>query len=216
MVLLPTWCWGGCRSGVGFFPWFPFFYSRRYRNICTRYSQREGSFKTLMNEQRIWMIKSIIPHLNGSVDVLLKRIGMREANFLTTNKVEDDVERDDLYQKGMFDFRTSTMFLAPMVALIILNMVSFLVGIGRAVFVVGDLNKMFVQLFMSIYILVVNYPIIEGMIIRKDKGRVPSSVIALSAVFCVVFLAFSSIILLYQAWSTNAGFGSLLCLIFDS
>lgn len=158
-----------------------------------------GSFKTLMNEQRIWMIKSLIPHLNGSVDVLLKRIGMREANFLTTNKVEDDVERDDLYQKGMFDIRTSTMFLAPMVALIILNMVSFLVGIGRAVFVVGDLNKMFVQLFMSIYILVVNYPIIEGMIIRKDKGRVPSSVIALSAVFCVVFLAFSSIILLYQA-----------------
>ncbi|EXB55545.1 Cellulose synthase-like protein G2 [Morus notabilis] len=147
-----------------------------------------GPFRSLIYEQRIWMIKSITSHLYGTLDAFMERIGMREASFVPTNKVEDD-ERVKLYEKGAYDFRTSKMFLSPLVALVTLNTLSLLVGIARAI-LVGDLNKMFVQVFISFYILAINYPIIEGMVIRKDKGRIPTSVTILSAILSTIIFLF--------------------------
>ncbi|GMN53480.1 hypothetical protein TIFTF001_022613 [Ficus carica] len=145
-----------------------------------------GSLGSLIYEQRVWMMKSITSHLYGTLDAFMKRLGVREASFLPTNKAEDD-ERVKLYENGAYDFRTSMMFLAPLVALVILNMMSLLVGFARAI-LVGDLNKMFVQVFISFYILAINYPIIEGMVIRKDKGRIPTSVIISSSILCMIIL----------------------------
>ncbi|XP_050133126.1 cellulose synthase-like protein G2 [Malus sylvestris] len=71
--------------------------------------------------QRIWMMKSVTSHLYGSVDAFMKKLGMREASFFPTNKV-NDVEQLKRYNWGVFDFQTSLLFLAPMVALVILNM----------------------------------------------------------------------------------------------
>ncbi|KAF3972584.1 hypothetical protein ACB098_02G079000 [Castanea mollissima] len=151
-----------------------------------------GSFQTWRNEQRIWMMKSITSHLYGSLDAIMKRIGMREASFLPTNKVED-AEQVKLYKMGKFDFQTSNMFLVPMVSLIILNLVSFIGGLVRVIFV-GNWDQMLVQVFISFYILVMNFPIIEAMIIRKDKGRVRPSVTVLSAMFSTIFLLLGCII----------------------
>ncbi|KAM4127284.1 hypothetical protein ACJW30_02G078200 [Castanea mollissima] len=151
-----------------------------------------GSFQTWRNEQRIWMMKSITSHSYGSLDDIMKRIGMREASFLPTNKVED-AEQVKLYKMGKFDFQTSNMFLVPMVSLIILNLVSFIGGLVRVIFV-GNWDQMLVQVFISFYILVMNFPIIEAMIIRKDKGRVRPSVTVLSAMFSTIFLLLGCII----------------------
>ncbi|XP_042943228.1 cellulose synthase-like protein G2 [Carya illinoinensis] len=155
-----------------------------------------GSFQTWINEQRLWMIKSITYHLYGSLDAIMKRMGMREASFIPTNKVVDD-EQVKLYGMGKFDFQTSNMFLLPMVALIILNMAALVGGLLRVIFV-GDWDRMFVQVFISCYILFVNLPIIEGMIIRKDKGRIQPSVTQLSVITCIFFLFLGSIILRWQ------------------
>ena len=135
------------------------------------------------------MIKSATSHFYGSFDAFMKRIGMREASFLPTNKVDDD-EQVKLYENGVYDFRTSALFLAPLVALIILNIISFLVGIGRAILVIRDLDKMFIQVFISLYILVINYPIVEGMVLRKDKGRIPASITISSAIFSTMIVFF--------------------------
>ncbi|KAG5236327.1 cellulose synthase protein [Salix suchowensis] len=121
-----------------------------------------ASIQTLLNEQRIWMMKSVTAYTYGSLDAILKCFGMREASFLPTNKVADD-EQVALYQMGKLNFQSSTMILMPIITLIILNMVSFIGGV-----------------FLSLYILMVNYPVIEGMLLRKDKGRVPIPVTLLS------------------------------------
>lgn len=138
-----------------------------------------GSLRSWINEQRIWMIKSTTSHLYGCVDAFMKRIGMRKTSFLATNKVDDD-EQVMLYKKGLIDFRTSAMFLSPMVTLVMLNMVSFAVGMARLI-LVGGLEKLLLQVLISFYILAMSYPIIEGILIRKDKGRIPPSVTILSA-----------------------------------
>nr|KYP60780.1 Cellulose synthase-like protein G2 [Cajanus cajan] len=129
-----------------------------------------GTLRKWNVEQRIWMIRSITSHSYGCLDAVLKKFGLREASFLPTNKVEDD-EQTRLYQMDKYDFRTSNMFLVPMVALLTINICCFIGGIYR-VLSVGDWDKMFIQLFLPAYVIVVNYPIIEGLVIRKDVGRI--------------------------------------------
>ena len=70
---------------------------------------------------------------------------------------------------GRLNFQASTMILAPIVSLIILNMVSFIGGAAR-IFIEGSWNETFGQVFLSLHILMVNYPVL-----RKGKGRVPTS-----------------------------------------
>ncbi|KAF5466008.1 hypothetical protein F2P56_015967 [Juglans regia] len=152
-----------------------------------------GSFQTMKNEQRIWMIKSVTCYLYGSLDAIMKKMGMREASFFPTNKVVDD-EQVKLYQMGKFNFAASNIFLVPMVAIIILNMVAFVGGLLRVMFV-GDWDKILVQVFISGYILIMNFPLIEGMMIRTDKGRIQPSVTLLSAIVSIIFSFLGSIII---------------------
>ncbi|CAK7327210.1 unnamed protein product [Dovyalis caffra] len=145
-----------------------------------------ASIQTWINEQRIWMIKSVTAYTYGSLDAILKCIGMREASFLPTNKVADD-EQVALYQMGKMNFQAATVILTPIVTLVILNMASFFWGAARMV-IAGSWNETFGQAFLSFYILVVNYPVIEGMLLRKDKGRVPTPVTVLSLVITICLL----------------------------
>ncbi|KAJ6890504.1 cellulose synthase-like protein [Populus alba x Populus x berolinensis] len=145
-----------------------------------------ASIQTLLNEQRVWMMKSVTAYTFGSLDAIMKCFGMREASFLPTNKVADD-EQVALYQMGKLNFQASTTILTPIITLIILNMVSFIGGVAR-MFIVGSWNETFGQVFLSLYILMVNYPVIEGMLLRKDKGRVPTPVTLLSLVITIFLL----------------------------
>jgi len=134
------------------------------------------------------MMKSVTCHLYGCLDALLKKVGIREASFLPTNKLGND-EQTVLYQMDKYDFQASNIFVVPMLALITINISCFFGGVYR-VLLVGDCDKMFVQLFLAVFIITVNYPIIEGLMIRKDKGRI-SKLVAIPVILAtVVLLAF--------------------------
>ncbi|XP_061356803.1 cellulose synthase-like protein G2 [Gastrolobium bilobum] len=143
-----------------------------------------GTLRKCIIEQRIWMMKSITSHLYGFLDTLLKKFGLRKASFTATNKVEDD-EKTRLYQMDKYDFRTSNMFLVPMLAVLLINIFCFIGGIYRVVSV-GDWDVMFIQLLLPVYVIVVNYPIIEGLLIRKDKGRISPSVVIPSNILATI------------------------------
>lgn len=205
---LPVWCFGTIPQlclfhGVplypevsnSFFGVFPFIFLSACSKHLLEVILAGGSIQTWSNEQRIWMIKSVTSHLYGSLDAIMKRISMRKASFLPTNKVVDS-DHVKLYQMGKFDFRISTTVLASMVTLVVLNMVAFMAGLARAI-VFGNWEKMLIQVLLSLYILIMSYPVIEGMILRKDKGRIPYSVTLLSIVFAMVFLTLGSVVLLY-------------------
>lgn len=152
-----------------------------------------GSVRTWGNEQRIWMIKSVTAYMYGTLDAFMAKLGLIKSSFLPTNKVDDN-ELVSLYKMGVFDFRTSTRLLAPLVTIIFLNVAAFVCGVYRMMFT-GEWKKMLLQVLLSFYILIVNYAVIEGMILRKDKGRIPPSVTLLSAIISVVFLYLGSVIL---------------------
>ncbi|CAK7327208.1 unnamed protein product [Dovyalis caffra] len=56
----------------------------------TTWGKEARSLRNMRNEQRIWMIKSVTSHLYGSLDAITKRLGLRKASFLLTNKVADN------------------------------------------------------------------------------------------------------------------------------
>ncbi|XVF62941.1 hypothetical protein PTKIN_Ptkin09bG0049200 [Pterospermum kingtungense] len=155
-----------------------------------------GQIQTWRNEWRIWMMKSVSSFSYGSLNAILNKLGMREASFLPTNKVADD-EQVKLYETGTFDFRAATVFLAPFVTIILVNVAGFVGGVVRIMVLDnGDhWQKLFGQMFLSFYILIMNYAVIEGMVIRKDKASISSSVTLLSAVVSVIILSVGSAIL---------------------
>ncbi|KAK3429396.1 hypothetical protein EUGRSUZ_E00821 [Eucalyptus grandis] len=153
------------------------------------------SVRTFINEQRIWMIHSVTTYLYGSINAVLTKTGVRRASFLPTSKVADD-EQMEMYEKGVFDFRTSIVFLAPIVALVMLSMASFVGGIAR-VLVLGGWDKLLAQIALSFFILVMSYPVIEGMV-RSDKGRIPLSAAVQSALLSVALLLLGSALLVYR------------------
>ncbi|TYI12205.1 hypothetical protein ES332_A09G261000v1 [Gossypium tomentosum] len=155
-------------------------------------------FRVWKNEWRIWMVRSVTCYTYGSLDAILNKLGIKEASFLPTNKVTDD-EQFKLYEMDIFDFRAATMFLAPLVVVILVNFAAFVGAVFKALVVDdnGDRywEKMFGQMFLSFYILVSNYVIIEGMIIRKDKASIPLSATLWSVVFSVFIVLIGSAIL---------------------
>ncbi|TXG72255.1 hypothetical protein EZV62_000834 [Acer yangbiense] len=191
---LPLWCFATVPqlcllNGISLYPEVssPFFmiFSFIFLSALLKHLQEAlstgGSIETWRNEQRLWMIKSVTSHLYGSLDAIMKTLGLRQASFQPTNKVLDE-EQAKIYRMGKIDFRTSPMFLVPMVFVIILNATCLVGGITRTVFV-GNWDKMLVQILLPIYILIINHAIVEGIITRKDKGRVSPSVTRISTVF---------------------------------
>lgn len=205
---LPLWCFATIPqlcllNGIAVYPevsnWFFMVFSFIFLSSLSKHLQEVlstgGSMMSWINEQRMWMIKSVTCHLYGSLDAIMKRLGMKEASFLPTNKVIND-EQIRLYQMGKFDFQTSSALLAPLVILTIVNFISFIGGVTRAM-VTRKFSEMFMQVFLSFFIVTMGYPVIEGMILRKDKGRIPPSVIALSVFISTIFLSLGSLILMY-------------------
>ncbi|CAK9175021.1 unnamed protein product [Ilex paraguariensis] len=126
-----------------------------------------GSIRTWWNEQRMWMIRTVTACLFGCLDALLKRIGIGKSRFRLTNKAIDQGKLEK-YEKGKFDFQGAKMFMIPLTFLVILNMVCFIVGSKRMI-TEGNSEDMFGQFFLSSFILVLSYPIVEGLIPKKSK-----------------------------------------------
>ncbi|KAF9608915.1 hypothetical protein IFM89_012083 [Coptis chinensis] len=152
-------------------PWFGVFlivYLSALSQHLLEVLSSDGSIRTWWNEQRIWMVKSVTANLFGCLDVILKWIGITKASFRLTNKVVDQKQQKK-YEKGIFDFQGAATFLVPLIILVILNIGCFIGGVRRVI-IDESYTEMFAQVFLSFFVLVLSYPIIEGMITRKDKG----------------------------------------------
>lgn len=154
-----------------------------------------GTIQMWWNEWRMWMIKSVTSYFYGTLNGFWNWLGMKKANFTLTTKVANE-EQFERYLKGKFDFQASAMILYPMVSLVILNTLSFTWGFANAV-ASGGWCQMFGQIFLSFHILIMGYPIIEGMLLRCDNGRIPRSVTLPCLVLVMMYLCFGSIVLMY-------------------
>ncbi|XP_044486351.1 cellulose synthase-like protein G2 [Mangifera indica] len=151
-------------------PWFVAFSTVYFSSLCHHVHEvlsTGGTLRTVWNEQRIWIIKSVSGSLFGCIDMLMKRIGVKKSNLRLTNKAVDK-EKFEKYEKGIFNFEGAKMFTAPLAILAWLNIVCIFVGVIR-VSLQNNIDQMFGQLLLSSLNLIFSLPILGGMIAGKNK-----------------------------------------------
>ncbi|KAK2440913.1 cellulose synthase protein E1 [Trifolium repens] len=148
-----------------------------------------GTIKGWWNGLRMWLYKRTSSYLFAFVDTMLKFFGFTNSAFIISAKVaEENVSQR--YEKEIMEFGNSSPMLTLLATLAMLNLFClvgmFLRGASFKIFEVMTL-----QVLLSGVLVIINIPIYQGLYLRKDKGRFPSSVavkstaLALSA--CVLF-----------------------------
>lgn len=89
---------------------------------------------------------------------------------MPTNKAIDE-DQVKLYHADKFNFQASEMFVGPLVFVASLNAVSLVLGSAR-VLIFKEWDKMCMQLLICLYASVMSWPVIEAMLVRKDRGRI--------------------------------------------
>lgn len=170
-------------------PWFAVFLAVFISGCCQHLFEvllTGGSIRMWWNEQRIWMVKSVSSSFFGCLDIATRLIGVKRVDFELTSKVTEK-DQVDLYAKGVFDFQGSSLMLVPVVTSSILNIAALVGGVWKVI-AEGNYSELIIQLFLTLFIVISTYPIIEGIVIRKDAARVPPSITFLSIICTIVLL----------------------------
>ncbi|XP_023745657.1 cellulose synthase-like protein G3 [Lactuca sativa] len=176
-------------------PWFSlytFLFLGAYGKNLLDYVVAGSTLKKWWSYQRMWLILGCSTYLFSFFDWLVTSLGMSTLEFNVTSKVSDD-EQEKRYQKGIFSFGVeSPMFVSINVAVIV-NFFAFLIGIRHVFINNGRLEELFGQLLITGFGVVIGWPIFEGMVLRSDKGKMPTKTTLISVcVALFMHLMFSS------------------------
>ncbi|KAK7320312.1 hypothetical protein VNO77_29674 [Canavalia gladiata] len=151
-----------------------------------------GTIRAWWNGLRMWLYLGTSSYLFAFIDIVLNFIGLSDSPFLVTTKTTED----DIYQryfKEVMEFGTSSPFFTVLATLALLNLFCLFSTLKEFLFNQGGLalEKMMFQVLLCGFLVLINFPLYQGLFLRKDKGRLPSSLaikstaLALSA--CILF-----------------------------
>lgn len=178
-------------------PWFiPFAYIifSAYAYSLAEFLWTGGTLQGWWNDQRIWLYKRTSSYFFALVDTIFSLLKYSNATFTITSKVADqDAYRR--YQQDIIDFETPSPLITILVTIAMLNLFC-LAGLVKQLLVdfSRTIETMAVQIILCSFLVLINLPLYEALFLRKDKGKVPSSVtvksvcLALLACTCFTFL----------------------------
>ncbi|XP_041025129.1 cellulose synthase-like protein E6 [Juglans microcarpa x Juglans regia] len=143
-----------------------------------------GTFQGWWNEQRIWLFKRISSYVFAFSDNILKLLGLTDLGFAITAKVaESDVSQRN--EQEIMEFGASSPMFTIIATLALLNAFCFVGGMKR---VIMDMQTWFsnpfaLQILLCALLVIINVPVYQGLFLRKDKGRMPTSVTLWSLMF---------------------------------
>ncbi|OMO79813.1 Cellulose synthase [Corchorus capsularis] len=181
-------------------PWFflyVFLFLGAYGQDFLDFVLDGGSVKRWWNAQRMWMIRGLTCYLFGSVEYLLKSLGISTHGFTLTSKVQDD-EQSKRYWQGTFEFGVASPLFVPLTMAAIINLFSFLYGLKE--FLVGSNimdGGLFLQMVLSGLIVLNCLPIYGAIALRNDKGKMPTQVTVI-ATFLSAALSSSAYLIFNQ------------------
>ncbi|XP_059662188.1 cellulose synthase-like protein G3 isoform X1 [Cornus florida] len=188
-------------NGVSIFPqvsdpWFflyVFLFVGAYVQDCLDFVLENGSVKRWWSDQRMWLVRGLSSYLFGLMEYVTKRLGIATQGFNVTSKVVDD-EQSKRYDQGTFEFGVSSPMFVPMAMAAIINLIAFLVGL-RKVFTSEHLEGLFGQMFIAGFVILNCWPIYEAMVLRSDKGRMPTKTTIISTFLALALYTAASITL---------------------
>ncbi|XP_058787973.1 cellulose synthase-like protein E1 [Vicia villosa] len=136
-----------------------------------------GTFKGWWNELRIWLYKRTTSYLYAFSDTVLKLFGFSNSVFIITNKVSEE-EVSKRHDNEIMEFGTSSPMFTILATLALFNLFCFLNVLKDAVLRGGDFGeyeKIGLQVILCGFLVLINVPLYQGIFLRKDSGKLPSS-----------------------------------------
>ncbi|MFS7890438.1 putative cellulose synthase (UDP-forming) [Helianthus anomalus] len=154
-----------------------------------------GSVKGWWNEQRMWLFKRTTSYLLAFLDTLLGKFGFSELGFTVTPKVVDEnVLRR--YKKHVMEFGSDSGMFIGLAFIAMLNLFGLFWSLKTMVMDSGTraLDHLALQIGVCIVVVWINLPVYEGLFVRKDDGKMPTSVtcnsVILALIACVSIVLF--------------------------
>ncbi|XP_042968144.1 cellulose synthase-like protein E1 [Carya illinoinensis] len=138
----------------------------------------------------MWLFKRTSSYFFGFFDSILKLLGHTKSAFVITAKVvEDDVSQR--YEQEVMEFGTSSPMFTILATLALLNAFCF---IGRMKRLIMDMktwvsDPFSLQILLCALLILINLPVYQGLFLRKDNGRMPSSVTTQAVMFALLACA---------------------------
>ncbi|KAG7988536.1 hypothetical protein I3843_03G191400 [Carya illinoinensis] len=149
-----------------------------------------GTFQGWWNEQRMWLFKRISSYFFAFIDNILKLMGFTDSAFAITTKVaETDVSQR--CEQELMEFGASSPMFTVIATMALLNAFCFVGGMKR---VLMDMQSWFsnpftLQILLCALLVIISLPVYQGLFLRKDEGRMPSSVTQWSLMFAALACA---------------------------
>ncbi|KAF5472625.1 hypothetical protein F2P56_009327 [Juglans regia] len=146
-----------------------------------------GTFQGWWNDQRMWLFKRTSSYFFGFFDSILKLLGHTKSAFVITAKVaEDDVSQR--YEQEVMEFGTSSPMFTILATLALLNAFCFIGGMKRLIMDMKTWvsDPFSLQILLCALLVLINLPVYQGLFLRKDNGRMPSSVTTQAVMFALL------------------------------
>ncbi|KHG06994.1 Cellulose synthase-like protein E1 [Gossypium arboreum] len=183
-------------------PWFfPFAYVviSNYMYSLAEYLWNGGTVLGWWNDQRIWLYKRTSSYLLGFIDIIAKSLGLHsDSTFVITAKVsKQEVYRR--YVKEIMEFGDSTPMFTALATIALINLVC-LIGLMKKAIVNEGIpiiyETMLLQFVLCAILVLINWPLYQGLFFRKDNGKMPNYIaiksIVLAVSSCTCFTLFST------------------------
>ncbi|PIN07732.1 Cellulose synthase (UDP-forming) [Handroanthus impetiginosus] len=151
---------------------YTFLFLGAYGEDCLDFISTQGTFQRWWSDQRMWLMRSLSAFLFGSIEYTMKRLGMATHGFNITSKVVDD-EQGKRYAQGVFEFGIPSPMFVPLAMAAILNLIAFFSGF---VYIMKErsIDSLVMQMFIAGFGVMNGLPFYEAMVLRRDKGRMPT------------------------------------------
>lgn len=173
-------------------PWFlPFAYVilAKYSSSLAEFLSCGGTLQGWWNDQRIWLFKRTTSYLFAFMDTILNLLGISKTTFTLTPKVAD-TDVSERYEGEMMEFGGSSPMFTILATTAMLNLFCIVGGIGMDM----DMEfykKMGFQILLTGVLILINWPVYKGLFLRKDNGKIPSS-LSVKSLLLAFFVCASS------------------------
>ncbi|KAK4389183.1 Cellulose synthase-like protein G3 [Sesamum angolense] len=164
-----------------------------YGQDCLDFILAQSTFQRWWSDQRMWLIRALSPFVFGTIEFVMKRLGLPTHEFVVTSKVID-AELSRRYDQGVFEFGVPSPMFVPLATAAILNLIAFL---GGFVLVLKERSfcSFFIQMFIAGFGVMNSLPFYEGMVLRRDKGRMPTKTTLTSTLLVGLLYGIASFVL---------------------
>ncbi|GMN31465.1 hypothetical protein TIFTF001_003273 [Ficus carica] len=175
-------------------PWFVlylFLFLGAYGQDLLDFIVGGGTFQKWWNDQRMWLIRSLSCCLLGSIEYVMKCLGISAYGFDVTSKVIDE-EQSKRYEQGIFEFGVHSPLFVPLIMAAITNFTAFIMMIMVILRGESDFEELLIQFLITTFAVVNCLPVYEAMIFRSNEKGIPKKTTLLST-----FLAFALFVIAF-------------------